>query len=170
MGYITLCWKKSSVQHNISTIVDEVAGEPVVAGVWFRTRPVPWYRRYVGPGSIGELFFLLLANAYGYLRSGKRTEAEMLFDYSGPIYCAHTGDQVFFFGKQKDAVQPARVLRRFPITSMGSVAYQNHKITAVTFQFESSICFTLHFEGSPEELADFITSAKSAARVTESCG
>ncbi len=148
--------------------LDEIVGERAIAGIWFRTKRMPWYMRYVGPGSLLEFFLVAPLIVYHYLRPANPTDTETLLDYSGPIYCARTCDEFVFIVYQEDAERTSRLLRRFPSSALRSCDYEHTHATAVKFQFDSGECSTLHYEGVWSDLAEFITPGSAFAEPTES--
>ena len=150
--------------------IDEVVAEPILSAIRFRTKRLAWYMRYIGPGTVLEFFLLAPFIAYEYLRPARRTDTEARLNYSGPIYCARTAEQLIFIAHQEDARQTARVVRRFPSSELSSCDYEQSHATAVKFQFESGETLTLHFEGLWSELDDFINRRGSVAKPTGSRG
>ncbi|QDT03857.1 hypothetical protein K227x_22420 [Rubripirellula lacrimiformis] len=143
---------------------NDLAGRPTPAGIWLRTKPLPWYARYAGPGSVPVFILLAAAATYRCLRPAKRTETETLLNYSGPLHCARNRDHIVFSSPHKKTGQWTHVLRRFPLSELLSCDYEQSHSNAVKFHFESGECLTLEFEGDWNDLAKFIPPAGSAAK------
>ncbi len=140
---------------NVSTDLDDVIGEPLLAKIAFRTNRLPWYMRHVGQGTIGEFILLAPFLAYHYLRPAKPTDTEALLDYSGLIHCVRTREHLFFVAHQEIGQPVQHVLRSFPLSALQSCSYEHSNATLIRFQFDSGECLTLHFEGDWNDLAAF---------------
>jgi len=126
--------------------------EPILGGVWFHTRPLPWYSRYVGPASVPVLGLVCFTAICDWLVPKQHNQDETKLGYSGRIYCVRTQANLYFIAS-RDNAQLVRVLRRYPTSSLTSCHREHSKSTSVKFEFRTDGCFTLHFNGSNDETA-----------------
>lgn len=89
----------------------KMIGEPTIEGIWFQTKPLPWFKSYTGGGTILEFFLLAAFFVFDYFLPKKTTETEALLKYAGHLYCARTNDELVFIACQKDTQQMTGVFQ-----------------------------------------------------------
>jgi hypothetical protein len=147
---------------------NDIIGESVLAGIWLRTKPLRWFQKYAGAGTIPELFLLIIFFAFDYLLPQQRTETEALLKYTGQVYCVRTVNEFVFIACEKDTRQLVDVLRRFPSTALIACDFEHSHSTEVRFRFKSESPYTFHFEGVWSDLAEFINPEIAVANETGS--
>ena len=135
-----------------SKTLHDLIGEPVLAGIWFRTAPLPWYSQQVGPGSIPVAIFALIAASLGSLLPHRRNTTEAMLGYSGRGYCARTDRKLYLVESQNNG-DLTRVIREFPASALSSCKQKHSNSCEVEFRFESGECFTLYFNRAQSEVA-----------------
>ena len=137
----------------------EIVGQTALAGVWLKTKPLPWYSLYTSYGTTLELLLLISGATYSKLFPAKLNETEELLNHAGETLCVQTASELVFIASS-NRVRPRELtheLHRFSLSTLISCDYDYPRTTKVKLEFESSEPVTLHFVGDENDLTGFVS-------------
>ena len=134
---------RDSTNTELQERASEIVGQSTTDGIWFQTKSL--------------LSTVGLIAAYKLIFPGRKTQAEELFGYCGPVYCTKTGSEIIFIAssQQSGTRQLTNVILSRSTTALVACDC-NHNMTKVKFKFESGECFDLYFFGNTHKLKNFV--------------